>query len=261
MTADGGGVAPGQVVLVTGAASGIGRATAAAFLAAGDDVLLTDLDGEGAAATARALDPGGARARGLALDVTAPEAWAAAVDLLRAWRGRLDVLAHVAGVAAAASLAEQDLAGWRRAFAVHVDGPLLGTQACLPLLRAASGSVVHVASASGKRAQAGAAAYCASKAALLMLSRVAARELAPLGVRVNCVVPGGVRTPMWDAQPFFHDLVAETGSVDAAYAALASDTPLGRFCTAEEVAAAIVWLAGASGVAGAELAVDGAYGA
>ncbi|MCO5164949.1 MAG: SDR family oxidoreductase [Planctomycetes bacterium] len=244
-----------KVVLVTGAASGIGLATARAFAAAGARVLVTDLDGDAAARAAADL-PG---AVGLALDVTSERAWAEATE---AAGERLDVLVNNAGVAAGAPLAEQDLAAWRRLMAVNLDGVMLGLRAATPPLRRARGNVVNVASASGRKAQAGAAAYCVSKAALLMLSRVAALEFAPHGVRVNCVVPGGVETPMWARQPFFADLVAEKGSPAAAYAALASETPLGRFCRPEEVAAAVLALAGdqAGFVTGAELAVDGGYG-
>lgn len=244
----------GKRVLVTGAASGIGLATARAFAAAGAQVLVTDLDGDAAARAAAEL-PG---AVGLALDVTSEPAWAAAIA---AAGERLDVLVNNAGVAEAGALADHDLAVWRRVVAVNLDGVLLGLRAATPLLRRARGCVVNVASASGKKAQPGAGAYCTSKAAVLMLSRVAALELAPDGVRVNCVLPGGVETPMWARQPFFKDLVAEKGGEAAAYAELARDTPLGRFCRPDEVAAAILSLAGdqAGFITGAELVLDGGY--
>lgn len=247
----------GRVALVTGAASGIGRATATAFAAEGARVVVTDVDGAAADGVARGL--GGALA--VALDVADEAAWAAAVERARAWAGRLDVLVNNAGVVTAGPLAELDLPAWRRTFAVNVDGAALGLRAALPLLREARGCAVNVASASGRKAQPGAAAYCASKAALLVLSRVAARELAPLGVRVNCVLPGGVKTPLWDRMTFFQDLVKEQGGREAAFAALAADTPLGGFSAPEDVARAILFLASdeAATITGAELAVDGGY--
>src|SRR5690606_39589712 len=103
-----------------------------------------------------------------------------------------------AGVSSGGPLETLELAELRRVMAVNFEGPFLGIRAATPLLRAACGCVINVASASGRKATAGARAYCASKAALLMLSRVAALELAPSGVRVNCVLPGGIKTPMWD---------------------------------------------------------------
>ncbi len=246
----------GRIALVTGAGSGIGAATAEALAAAGARVWVTDLDAASARQVADRL--GGAAARGL--DVTSERDWAAALAEVRQRDGRLDVLVNNAGVSSAAPLDALTLDDWRRTMAVNVEGALLGLRAALPLLRAARGCVVNVASASGRKAQPGAAAYCTSKAALLMLSRGAARELAP-DVRVNCVLPAGVKTPMWEGMAFFRDLVAERGGVEPAYAALAEDTPLGRFCEPREVAAAIVMLCGddAAAITGAELVIDGGY--
>lgn len=236
-----------RVVLVTGGASGIGRAVVARFAAAGDRALAADL-------------PSAAGA-GLALDVTSEAAWREALARIAADHGRLDVLVNCAGVSSGGALESLELTELRRVMAVNFEGPFLGIRAATPFLRAARGCVINVASASGRKATAGAGAYCASKAALLMLSRVAALELAPSGVRVNCVLPGGIKTPLWDGMEFFADLAREHGGREQAFAALAQDTPLARFAEPEEVAELVFALAGPAGtfVTGAEITADGGY--
>jgi len=125
------------------------------------------------------------------------------------------------------------------------------------------GSVVIISSASGIKAAAGASAYAASKAALRLFAKSVALECAQAGdgIRVNTVHPAGVATPMWSGAPFWPELVARHGSEEAASQALARDTPLGRFATADEIAAAILFLASdeSAYVTGAELIVDGGY--
>ncbi len=121
--------------------------------------------------------------------------------------------------------------------------------------------MINVSSASGSRALAGAAAYCASKAGLAMLTRVAALELAPHGVRVNSISPAGVVTPLWTTQPWWPQHVERSGGEQAAFAALSADTPLKRFARPEEVAGLIAWLASDASayVTGADFAIDGGY--
>jgi NAD(P)-dependent dehydrogenase (short-subunit alcohol dehydrogenase family) len=144
---------------------------------------------------------------------------------------------------------------------VNLDGAFLTLRAGMRLLRDGGGGVV-VSSASAVKAEPGVGAYSASKAALLQLAKVAAREGAPRGVRVNAILPGGVETPIWTEMPFFRDMVAESGSEAAAFAALAGmGTPLGRFARPEEIAGQIAFmLSPASGsMTGAALLVDGGY--
>ena len=256
----------GRAALVTGAASGIGLATAGRLAAAGARVVLTDLDAERVQAARDALAariPGRAgRLLARALDVTSEADWAAAVAFALDQCGRLDVLVNNAGLAAARPLEETGLDEWRRVSAVNLDGAFLGLRACAAALaREGCGAVINVSSASGHRALAGAGAYCASKAALLMLTRVAALELAPRGVRVNSVSPAGVATPLWTAQEWWPRHVERSGGEAQAFAALADDTPLKRFAQPEEVAGLIVWLASdeAAYVTGADFAIDGGY--
>lgn len=249
----------GRVALVTGAASGIGRATVLQLAAEGAAVLCADLNEAGASATAAEVGP---KASAIRLDVTAEADWETAVRRAAEVAGRIDVLVNSAGVSAGAPLAEMALTDWRRVLAVNLDGAFLATKHALRAMREAGGSIVHVASASGVRAAAGAAAYSASKAGLCMLVKAAAKECRDSGmaVRVNAVCPAGVKTPMWSSMPFFRELVQRLGSEEAAYASLASG-PGERFAEPADVVAAILFLASdeARFVNGAELLVDGGY--
>jgi NAD(P)-dependent dehydrogenase (short-subunit alcohol dehydrogenase family) len=173
------------------------------------------------------------------------------------------VLVNNAGISSASPLAETSLAEFRRVMSVNVDSVFLGTRQAMHVMgRAGSGgSIVNVASASARKASAGAAAYCTSKAAVVMLTKVAALEGAASGIRVNAVLPAGVETSLWEKMPFFEGLVREYGGVREAYAVLAQASPLKRFATPREVAAAILMLASdeASYMTGAEILVDGGY--
>lgn len=244
---------PGKTILLTGAASGIGAATARLLAEAGARVLLSDL-------RPAALEPLAAelKAEALELDVSSEAHWTRAAESLRE-RG-LDALVHCAGISFAAPLVDMRFEDWRRVLAVNLDGAFLALKHGLPLLRP-GGAVVLVSSASGLKAAPGASAYAASKAALLHLSRCAALEAAPQRIRVNTVCPAGVETPMWEDMAFFQELLREKGGAEAAYAALAESTPLRRFAKAGEVARAICYLASdeAAYITGTELVIDGGY--
>lgn len=236
----------GRIALVTGAASGIGAATAALLSARGATVISTDrtLTGDGA------------------LDVTAERDWEATLARITARHGRLDILVHAAGISAGAPLADMSFDEWRRVLSVNLDGAFLAVKHGLRAMRPTGGAIILVGSASGTRPAAGAAAYSASKAGLAMLMRTAAKEgrdLTPL-VRVNAVSPAGVRTPLWSSMPFFQELVRQTGSEDAAYAAMSAQGG-GTFLEPAEVAEAIAFLASdaAAHITGVDLPVDAGY--
>jgi NAD(P)-dependent dehydrogenase (short-subunit alcohol dehydrogenase family) len=241
---------PPQTILITGAASGIGRACAENFAGAGArHLILIDRDGEALAS----LDLSGVTIDRRVGDVTDPNFWQAAVP-------PLDAAIIAAGISTAAPLATLDFADWRRTMAVNLDGAMLAMQASLGAMRN-NGGLVAISPASGIKAEAGIAAYAASKAGLIQLCKVAAKEVAPRGIRVNCIAPGGVDTPLWDGMDFFAELVRTSGSRDAAIAAIASASPLARMASPGEIAAQAAFLlsSDAASITGAVLTVDAGY--
>ena len=239
-------------ILVTGAASGIGLATAQHLATEGARRLVL-VDREAAALAAIDLPctldllPG---------DVADEAFWDAAAPYLAGIDGAL----VNAGVAGAGVIADLDFAEWRRILSVNLDGAFLTLRAALRAM-ADGGAIVATASAAGIKAEAGVAAYGASKAALIHLVKVAAKEAAARRIRVNAIAPAGVETPVWDAIPMFANRVAAIGR-DAAFAEMAAmATPLGRYAKAEEIAAQIGFLLSdaAALVTGSCLLSDGGY--
>jgi NAD(P)-dependent dehydrogenase (short-subunit alcohol dehydrogenase family) len=243
-----------KTALVTGAASGIGAATVA-LLCAQDIVRLVLVDRDAAALDAL---PTPIPAQRFAGDVADPALW----ERIERECPRLDLAVLNAGIADAAPIVDLDFAQWRRVLATNLDGMMLSLRCAMRSMREKGGSVVMTASVSGIKAEPGTAAYGASKAGVIQLAKVAAKEGAPLGIRVNAVAPGGVDTPIWDAVPMFRDAVAAQGNREAAIAEMGKlATPLGRFGSAEEIAAQIGFLLSdaAATITGAVLVSDGGY--
>ncbi len=252
----------GKVVLVTGAASGIGRATCLRMAAAGARVLATDLQ-EGGAGVSSDAHAGGGDAAFQRLDVADEDGWRHAIaEAVSRW-GRLDCLVNDAGVTLTRPVAEMTLDEWRRVMAVNLDGVFLGTKHAVAAMRrlGRGGSIVNVSSASGLVGSAGASAYCASKGGVRLFTKAVALECAKDGIRVNSIHPGGVRTPMWEKADWWPGLVAQAGGVEAAYEVLERATPLGRMADPAEIAEAILFLASDASrfMTGSELVVDGGY--
>jgi NAD(P)-dependent dehydrogenase (short-subunit alcohol dehydrogenase family) len=251
------------VTIVTGAASGIGAACAQDLAQRSQGgLILVDTDEAALGAVADTLERPPERVSTLAFDVADPDRWAQAADFIKSQYGRLDWAIVNAGVAHAAPIEETDLVDWRRVMSTNLDGAFLTLRAVMPLMRAnvQGGAIVVTASAAALKAEPGVAAYGASKAGLLQLMRVAAKEGAP-DIRVNAVAPGGVETPMWRDVPMFQDLVRERGSERAAFDAIAQlATPLARYARADDIARLIIMLlSDASPITGATLVVDGGY--
>lgn len=245
----------GKIALVTGAAKGMGRAIAELFAQQGASVAVAARKIEQAESVSASL-PGDALA--VALDVTRPDEWAAAIAAVNTRWGALDILVNCAGISGAASTEAVSEADWHKHFAVNLDGPFYGCRAALPLMRkrGTSGSIVNVSSVFGIRITPGFAAYSVSKAALNALTRVLALECAAASptIRVNAVIPGGTETDM------FEEALKNSGLPrDQAYAMFSKIHPMGRIGKPEEVAQAVLWLASdlSSFTTGVELRVDG----
>jgi NAD(P)-dependent dehydrogenase (short-subunit alcohol dehydrogenase family) len=241
-----------KVALVTGAARGIGLATAKRFLAEGWRVALLDIDGD-ILAKAHAALAAPQTTLALTCDVADAGSIAKAFGAIERQFGRLDALVNNAGIAIFKPLLETTQAEWERVLAVNLTGPFLIVQAAAPLMQKnGGGAVVNVTSISGLRASTLRVAYGTSKAALDHLTRQQAAELASLNIRVNAVAPGPVDTAMAKA---VHSAAIRADYHDA--------IPLNRYGLEEELAAAIFFLCGeqASYITGQTLAVDGGFDA
>jgi len=241
----------GKSILVTGAASGIGAACARWLAERGAGrLVLVDRDEEG-------LSRLGPNAASFIGDVADTALW----ERVEAEAGQVDHAVLNAGIAAGGAIAEASFEDWRRVLSVNLDGAFLSLRTALRLMPD-GGSIVLTASVAGLKAEPGTAAYAASKAAVIQLAKVAAKEAAPRGIRVNAIAPGGVDTPIWDDLPFFQGLVAQTGSRAAAIEAMASmATPLARYAAPKEIAGQIGFLLSdmARNITGTVLISDGGY--
>ena len=238
-----------KVLLVTGAASGMGRATAVRFAEEGARVFGVDVNAAGLAETERLVkDAGGVIATAIA-DVTQRDACFGAVEASAAAFGRLDVLANVAGIVRFAHSAEMPEDQWNLVMAVNVSGPFFMCQAALPHLEESEGNIVNVASNAGQMGQAYTTAYVASKHALIGMSKSLAMEYMRRKVRVNVVAPGGTDTAMNEGLDMPEDLD---------WKLVKRFMGMRGFSDPSEIAAAIAFVASseASSVHGAVFQVD-----
>ena len=236
----------GRVALVTGAGSGIGRATAVLLAEAGAHVVVSDLDGSAAAATAAAITDQGSQAGAdaVALDVRDPVAVDAAVAEVVAIHGRIDVLVNVAGVMHMAQVGDLADADLDAVLATNLKGPFHLARAVVPHMTArGSGSIVNVASTAVDVARPGLFAYSASKAALVQLTRILAVEVGPAGVRVNAVAPGWVPTGMTGRHYIRPDGTVDDEAFERTAGPMRALSPLGRIGRPDDIAHAILYLA------------------
>ena len=186
----------GRIALLTGAGSGIGRASAIRLAAEGASVFLHDLNAEGVAATAATIEAAGGTARTRVGDVTSrEECFETVADAVETF-GRLDVLCNIAGIAAGNHFDAITEDAYRRMVAVNMDAPFFFCQAAIPHLLATDGNIVNMASNAGLMGQAYTSVYCMTKGALIQLTRSLAMEYAKTGLRVNAIAPGGIHTAL-----------------------------------------------------------------
>ena len=247
----------GKVALITGAANGIGRATALAFAARGAKVMVVDRDAAGAERTAGTIQQQGGQARFHVSDVTKSTDVQAYVKAALDAFGSIDCFFNNAGIEGkVAPVAEYDEAVFDQVIDINVKGVFLGLRHVLPvMLKQKSGAVVNTASVAGLVATPGMSAYVASKHAVIGLTKAAAGEVARSGVRVNAVCPGPIDTRM------IHSLEGQLNPADPASVGTRYQAalPIGRYGTAEEVANVVLFLCSdlAGNVTGAQYVVDG----
>lgn len=233
-----------KVALITGAASGIGKEIAIIFAREGAKVAIADLDLKAAEATARELDPSGARAIGVAMDVSNEEQVDAGTAMVVEKFGSLDVLISNAGIQIVAPLVEFEFAKWKKLLAIHLDGAFLTTRAALrQMYKQKSGSIIYMGSVHSKEASQLKAPYVTAKHGLIGLAKVVAKEGASHGVRANVICPGFVRTPLVDKQ--IPEQAKELGisEQEVIDTVMLKDTVDHEFTTVEDVAEAALFFA------------------
>jgi len=262
----------GRVAIVTGAASGIGRACAVALADEGVAVLATDIDDSGTKETVDLIEKRGGKALAANHDVTDEARWDEIMTLCETELGKPAIMVNNAGVAIGGAILEFSLADWQKQMAINMDSVFLGTRAAMRAMQESGGSIINLSSIAGLRGSAGVSAYCASKGGVRLFSKAAAVECGQLGfpIRVNSIHPGIIDTPIWQksiarmTDTMSADQLAALSTQNGANAlsadAIARGAPMGRAGQPEEIADMVVFLASDSSsyISGQELVVDGA---
>jgi NAD(P)-dependent dehydrogenase (short-subunit alcohol dehydrogenase family) len=244
----------GKVALITGGASGIGRATALLFAREGAAVAIADVDDEGGQALAGEIEAAGGKALFIPCDVSLAEDCRAAVERTVAELGGLDILFNNAGVIRRADVLDTTEEEWERVMAVNVRSVFLMSKYAIPYMQwAGGGSIINTSSGWGLRGGARAVSYCASKGAVVNMTRAMAIDHGASNIRVNALCPGDTDTPM------LRNEASQLGQAEGDFLAEAADRPLRRYAQPEEIAQAALYLASeaASYVTGTALVVDG----
>ncbi len=234
-----------KVAVITGAASGIGKGIATAFVAAGAKVAIADLNLAGAVATAQELDPSGKTTMGVAMDVANEAQVDAGIEAVAAKMGGIDILVCSAGIQTVAPLDEFDFGQWKKLLSIHLDGAFLTTRASLRHMykQGRGGSIIFMGSVHSKEASVLKAPYVTAKHGLIGLAKVVAKEGAKHGVRANVICPGFVRTPLVDKQIPEQAKTLGITEAEVIKNVMLKNTVDGEFTTVEDVAAATLFFA------------------
>lgn len=233
-----------KTAIVTGAASGMGKAMAMGFAREGAHVVIADINLDGAKAAVAEIEASGGSASAKALNVMNPADATALVDDVVAEHGSLDILVNNAGIGMIKAVWDTEPEEWDRIFGVNVRGLFfMSKAACEPMRRQRSGKIINMASIAGRRGEALVSAYCASKAAVISITQSVALAMAPYGVNVNAMAPGIVDTPYWKAVDKQFGQI--TGKAEGqTFREAAADVPLGRTSVPSDIVPLAVFLAG-----------------
>ena len=235
-----------KVALVTGAASGIGKECAIEMAKAGANIVIADLNLEGAQAVAKEIEALGVKAMGVSMDVTSEEQVNAGIEAAVKALGSIDVLVSNAGIQIIHPVEDFPFADWKKMLAIHLDGAFLTTKAAIKHMYAGGkgGSIIYMGSVHSHEASRLKAAYVAAKHGILGLARVVAKEGGPKGVRANVVCPGFVRTPLVNKQIPEQAAALKITEAEVIKNVMLKDTVDGEFTTTEDVANVVAFLAG-----------------
>lgn len=257
----------GKVGIITGAASGIGAATAVLFAQEGCMVVAADIDVEHGERVSGLIKGKGGTCEFIEHDAADEDSWRKLVAEIMNRYGKLDILVNSAGIGFSKAIVDMSYDEWQRVLKVNLDSVFLGLKHCVAAIRknGSGGAIVNVSSAAGIVAVPGASAYCTSKAGMLFLAKSAALESAAAkdGIRINSVLPGSVDTPIWKKSNWWREFSQSHGGDDKAMEFMAGGLPLKRMAKPEEIASGILYLVSEEStyVTGTELVIDGGYSA